>query len=129
MCRLPILLLAVALDGCAGVAHFAMPPRSVQAGSYDCAPADQSSTRHLTVGVVPDRNGKDLDLEVGSRQELVLSPLAHASHQLYSSPSYAWRVGSDVSKLTDIENIQTYDCRQVSGGQAAALSGSGRALP
>ncbi len=121
-------VLLVALDGCAGLAKLTARPKGVQTGSYDCTPADGSGTRHLTIAVAPDRNGTDLDLNFDARRRFVLSPLAGASSQLYSGPQYAWRVGADMSVLTDVENIQTYNCRPLDDGKAVALPG-GRALP
>ena len=81
------------------------------------------------VAVAPDRNGKDLDLKFGSLPQFVLSPLADASGRLYSGPMYAWRAGSGMSVLTDVGNIQPYNCRPLGDQKAMALSGSGRAQP
>lgn len=126
---LNLAILLVTLDGCTGLAKLTMSPRSTQAISYDCTPADNAGVRHLTVAVAPDRNGRELDLKLDAGQPFVLSPLAGATARLYTSPLYAWRAGSNVSVLTDVENIQTYNCRQIGGGKAIALSGGGRALP
>jgi uncharacterized protein YceK len=121
-------VLLVSLDGCAGLAKLTAQPKGLQAGSYDCTPADRSGTRRLTIAVAPDRNGRDLDLNFDARRQFILSPLAGAFGQLYSGPQYAWRTGSDMSVLTDVENIQTYNCRPLDDGKAVALPGS-RALP
>lgn len=127
-------VLLVALDGCAGLTKLTARPKGVQAGSYDCMPADGSGTRHLTTAIAPDRNGRDLDLNFDARRQFVLSPLAGASGQLYSGPQiysgpqYAWRVGADMGVLTDVENIQTFNCRPLDDGKAVAPPG-GRALP
>ncbi len=118
----------VALTGCANPANVDVLPKSVQAGSYDYVPADNSSTRHRIVAVTHDRNRHDLDLRHESGQQLALSPVGSAWHRIYSGPLYAWRTASDMSVLTDVENIQTYNCRYVGGGQAAALV-SGRTAP
>lgn len=123
---LVLAILLVALDGCAGLAKPTPVPRSVQTGSYDCTPADRSGVRHLTIAVASDLNGRDLDLKLEPRRQFILSPLGGASGRLYSSPLYAWRAGSDMSVLTDVENIQTYNCRPLGDGKAVALSGSGR---
>ena len=121
-------VLLVALDGCAGLTKLTARPKGVQTGSYDCMPADGSGTRHLAVAIAPGRNGRDLDLDFDARRQFVLSPLAGASGQLYSGPQYAWRVGADMSVLTDVENIQTFNCRLLDNGKAVALPGR-RALP
>ncbi len=114
-------VLLVALDGCAGFAKLTAQPKGVQAGSYDCTPADRAGTRHLTIAVAPDRNGRDLDLNFDARRQFVLSPLPAVSGPLYSGPQYAWRVGADTSVLTDVENIQTFNCRPLDDGKAVAL--------
>ena len=116
--------LLVVLDGCAGLAKLTDRPKGVQAGSYDCAPADRSGTRHLTIAVAPDRNGKDLDLRFDARRQFVLSPLAGAPGQLYSGPQYAWRAGADMGVLTDVENIQTFNCRPLDDGYVALPGGA-----
>ena len=122
-------VLLVALDGCAGLAKLTARSKGVQTGSYDCAPADGSGTRRLTIAIAPDRNGTDLDLRFDARRQFVLSPLAgasgqlHSGPQLYSGPQYAWRVGADTSVLTDVENIQTFNCRPLDDGKAGALPG------
>ena len=123
---LVLAILLVTLGGCAGLTKLTASPKGVQTGSYDCAPAGRPGMRHLTAAVAPDRNGRDLDLTLEPRRQLILSPLGGASGQLYSSPLYAWRAGSDMSVLTDVENIQTYDCRQLGDGKAVTLPG-GRA--
>ncbi len=127
--------LLAALGGCAGLTRPTAQPKGVQAGSYDCAPAGHPGTRRLTVAIAPDRNGRDLDLRFDARRQFVLSPLAGASGQpasgpqLYSGPQYAWRVGGDMSVLTDVGNIQTFDCRPLDDGKAVALPGGADARP
>lgn len=122
MRRLVVLCIPViALAGCASLADLAVLPRSVQAGSYDCAPADDSGMRHRIVAVAHDRNGRDVNLRLESGQQFALSPVAGASHRLYSGPLYAWRASSGRSVLTDVETVQTYDCRRIGSVQAATL--------
>lgn len=129
MHRLSLLSIpVVALTGCASLANLDVLPKSVQAGSYDCVPADNSGTRHRIVAVTHDRNRQDLDLRLESGQQLALSPLGSAWRRIYSGPLYAWRTAGDISVLTDVENIQTFNCRYVGSGQAAALV-SGRTAP
>ena len=117
------------LVGCAPLSKLATPPASVQAGSWDCAPTGTSSRRHRQVSISPNPNVRGLDLKLDSGQQFSLSPLAGGTDHLFSGPLYAWRAGGDTSVLTDIQNIQLYNCRQVGYGQVAALPASGRTLP
>ena len=119
----------VALAGCAGLPRPAASPGSVQAGSFDCAPTDAAGGRRRLVSIAPDRSAGSIDLKLPSGQQFALSPLGTGSDRLYSGPRYAWRAGGDTGVLTDIENIQTYRCRQVGNAQAAASPAGGKALP
>ena len=74
----------------------ATPPRSVQAGSYDCTPTDNFGTGHSTV-VASDRTGEGFDLKFISGQRFTLNPVMHASDCFYSGPLDGWRADSNVS--------------------------------
>lgn len=88
-----------------------------------------SGGRHRLVSIASDRGAKTLDLGLGPGRQFALHPLAGGSGRLYSGPQYAWRADGDTGVLTDIESIQTYSCRLVGTGQAAAPPAGGRALP
>jgi hypothetical protein len=97
-------------------------------GFYACRADGQSDG----AGSVPPRL-VSISQEPGSQRVLLtsltrpaqsLAPVTGSNGQLYANAHFAWRVTRNAIVLTDIDNVQTYACRPVSGAAARAMSRS-----
>ena len=90
--------------------------------SFDCAPEGNGEAgAHRLAKLGPARNLQGLILtpDRGSRQ--LLEPVKGSSDSLYASPLYAWRGNSQAGVLTDVEEVQSYQCRRLGIGQPSAF--------
>jgi len=109
--RLPMapFALSVLLAGCAHPAP-PPPPAPPETGSYVCRPNDgPGSEQHLTVR--PDDQRTGLLMKIGNQSNWrALAVVAGSSGLVYADTNYAWRANGASGVLTDIRNIQTYNC-------------------
>jgi hypothetical protein len=101
------------LAGCAQPAAPAPPSVPVEARAYVCrlsdAPAASGAEQHVTVS--PDDQRKSLLLRVnGQTGWRALALLAGSGAPVYADTTYAWRATGTAGVLTDIRNVQTYNC-------------------
>jgi membrane-bound inhibitor of C-type lysozyme len=71
------------------------------------APAPSGAELHISVR--PDDRRAGLQFIIGG-QKRALTVVAGSSGQTYADTTYAWRDVGATGVLTDIENVQTYEC-------------------
>lgn len=115
MNKITILLAAMAvLCGCSQRALFSSAPGIDREASFDCTRTDgASASQNIVETIGPDRDGKGLVLMSDSGPRQLLTPVASNSGRLFASPLYAWKSTGSTGVLTDVENIQSYNCREI----------------
>lgn len=115
MNKIAILLAATAvLCGCNQRASFGPVPGVDREASFDCTRKDGASAIQSIVETIrPDRDGKGLVLMSDSGPRQLLTPVASGSGRLFASPLYAWKSTGSTGVLTDVENILSYNCREI----------------
>ena len=97
-------------------------------GFYACRADGQSdgagSTPLRLISIRQEPGSHRLLLTPHTRPAQYLAPVDGRNGQLYANAHFAWRVTSNAIVLTDIDNVQTYACRPVSGAAARAMSRS-----
>lgn len=120
-CAIPVML-ALVLTSCAGAGSLAQAERR-----YSCVPTGATLTTQATpawrwdVSLSTSRSGDVVSLQLGKAQREVLQRVGSAPSQVYSNDRFAWRVATPVSRLTDIEAVNTFDCRPVGIAPQAGL--------
>jgi hypothetical protein len=97
-----------------GCAQPAQPqPVPVEARSYVCrlsdAPVPSGGEQRITIRPDDQRTGLLLRVN-GQSGWRALAALAGSGPQVYADTTYAWRATGATGVLTDIRNVQTYDC-------------------
>jgi hypothetical protein len=104
-----LVLLISVVGGCAQVTP---RPAQLANASYICRPnGDAAASRpdlRLTVQSTTPGGRLALRFDWGDWQSL--SPVPDSSEQIYANALYAWRFDGAVGVLSDINNIQTYNC-------------------
>ena len=102
--------LCILLAGCAQP-HAPAPQLPSEAHAYACRPSDAPSGAEQHVTVQPDSQHGSLLLRLGAQTPWRnLAPLAGSSGQVFGDAGYAWRGTPAGGVLTDIANVQTYNC-------------------
>ncbi len=90
--------------------------------SFDCAPEGNGGAgAHRLAKLGPARNLQGLILTPDQGPRQLLKAVKGSSDSLYASALYAWRGNSQAGVLTDIEEVQSYQCRRLGVGQPAAF--------
>ena len=116
------ILAAIALGGCANMTDrpAAIAPPAPSGILYACVPVGPATASTATMVplrlLVRDVQQHQLVLDVGNAASQRLYPVGDGSAPVYANSSYAWKSSGVHSRLTDIVNIQAYDCMR-SGGQ------------
>jgi len=101
------------LAGCAQPIAPASPPVPIEARAYVCrlndAPAASGAEQHVTVRPDDQRTGLLLRVN-GQSGWRALAALAGSGAPVYADTTYAWRTTGTSGMLTDIRNVQTYNC-------------------
>jgi len=115
MNKITILFAAASmLCGCSQRASFGPVPGVDREASFECTRTDGASARQSVVRTIgPDHDGKGLVLTSDRGPRQLLTPVAGGPNHLFASPLYAWKSTGSTGVLTDVENILSYDCREV----------------
>ena len=112
------ILVALMLGGCVDTTgqQIAVAAPDV---AYACLPVGSAAagndiTARRTV-LVRSMQPHQLVLKIGSATNESLYSEGNGQDPIYANSDYAWKAGPDHSRLTDIANIQAYDCMRSDG--------------
>lgn len=116
------ILAAMALGGCADAAadrEAAVAAVAAPGIPYACLPAGSATASAAAIMpqklLVRDVQQRQLVLDFGKAPSQHLYPVGAGAVPVYANSGYAWKAGAVHSRLTDIVNIQAYDCVRSDG--------------